>query len=604
VDRAASGLISEFYKGLCSWLDYSLHNSMWAQNQGHTFGLPTPELTEGLLRQLSSEAATILEDVRDDLQRTKDLVAEASNQAQADAFTIGEHEDLYKWRGYLCDRERIFRLISVGLEETEGDQDSCDSHMDPSRIKFGTDGWRGLIGEDFTLCNVRACAQAVAAYHLAEGLVGQPIFVGYDTRFASKEFAAATAEVIAGNGLNVLLSSVAVPTPVASYNIVHRAASGGVIITASHNPALWNGFKYRTHYGGSPSPEVLVRIEREVGCVGSATKVQRLSLTEATRCGLNEFVQPASPYMEHVSRMLDLKRLQSTGLNVVVDSMHGAGAGYLVDLLTGGETRVEELRGDRNPAFPGMHNPEPIARNLVQLTHTVTEQGADIGLALDGDADRLGIIDEKGTFVTPLQTFALLAYYFLEVLGERGTIIKSLTNTSMAWLLGERYDVQVLETGVGFKFIAPLMLEHEAMLGGEESGGYAIRGHIPERDGILSGLLILDLMARTQKRPAELVQKLYDLVGPHHYNRLDVPLELALKDQVRDRVAKANPDYLCGIRVVRRDTIDGFRFILRGGGWLVIRFSGTEPILRIYAEAESPDRVTELLRQGRELTGI
>jgi phosphomannomutase len=476
--------------------------------------------------------------------------------------------------------------------------------VNPSQIRFGTDGWRGLIAEDFTFDNVRACAQGVAAYHKAQSRGATPLVVGFDTRFASEDFAAAAAEVLAGNGVPVLLCSRAAPTPVVSYTIVARRAAGGVIITASHNPAAWNGFKYRMHYGGSPPPPVLSAIEGHIGQLQKAEPVRRLPLAEGRARGSIRDVEPQEPYLEHLARVLDPSPLRRAGLRVAVDAMHGAGAGYMGRLLEGGATQVLELRGERNPAFPAMHNPEPVERNLLPLSQAMMTEGADVGLALDGDADRLGVVDEAGKFVTPLQVFGLLLYYFLEVRGLRGPVIKSLTTTSMAWRLGERYGVPVQETGVGFKYIAPLMTEGEALIGGEESGGYAFRGHIPERDGILSGLFMLDLMARTGKRVSQLLEELYRLVGPHHYSRQDVPLGPQEQEGARVRLARAHPKELCGIPVVEEDTLDGFRFILKGGAWVIIRPSGTEPLLRLYAEAESPQRVQELLAAARSLAAV
>ena len=476
--------------------------------------------------------------------------------------------------------------------------------MDTSAIKFGTDGWRAIVAEDFTFDNVRACAQGVASYHLEQGLADQPVVVGYDTRFASEEFAAAVAEVLAGNGLPVALCSQAAPTPVVSWNIIQHRAAGGVMITASHNPALWNGVKYRTHYGGSASPELLQMVEDRVTRLRHPREVRRMPLAEAREKGLVREIDPADTYLEHLRRMVDLASLKDAGLSVVVDAMHGAGAGYLGSLLEGGRTRLTELRSERNPAFPGMHNPEPIARNLDLLSQTVVATGAHGGLALDGDADRLGVVDERGEYVSALHVYALLAYYLLEVRGQRGPIVKSVTVGSMPWRLGERYGVTVHETGVGFKHIAPLMVERDALLGGEESGGYAFRGHLPERDGILSGLLVLDLMARTGKRPSQLIEELHRIVGPHHYDRIDVPFDAARRAEVEARIAAAQPADVGGLPVTGRDALDGARFHLEGGAWALVRFSGTEPLLRLYAEAESPERVRSVLEATRALAGV
>jgi len=390
---------------------------------------------------------------------------------------------------------------------------------------------------------------------------------------------------------------------VVGYNIVHRHAEGAAIITASHNPPQWSGFKYRPSYAGSAAPEVTEALEKGIARARERG-VARLPLEDARRRGLVEEIDPAMPYVEQVSRLVDLHDLRQTGFNVVVDVMFGAGAGYFPRLLSGGETSVIEVNGERNPSFPGMHNPEPIARNLTGLSRLVPEKNAHVGLALDGDADRLGIVDEKGGFVTPLQTYALLAYYMLEYREERGALVKSITATSMIHRLGQRYGVPVFETPVGFKYICPVMMREDALMGGEESGGYAIRGHIPERDGVLSGLLFLDLMRRSGETPTELVEHLYALVGPHHYDRRDTAFPPERRNELQERLAQRQVTSLGGLDIVGVDEIDGRRFHLEGGAWLAARFSGTEPLLRVYAEAESPQLVERLLDSAEELLGL
>jgi alpha-D-glucose phosphate-specific phosphoglucomutase len=473
-----------------------------------------------------------------------------------------------------------------------------------ANIRFGTDGWRGLIARDFTFDNVALCAQGVANYLRQEGTAGKGLVVGYDTRFASEEFAARVAEVMAGNGIATFLSGRAAPTPVVSYNILRHKAAGASIITASHNPASWNGFKYKPDYAGSAPPEVTSRLEREIEKAeiwGAAS----MPLQQARDEGLVQGIDPMPPYLEQMARLVDLDAISGAGLNVVVDAMHGAGAGYLPSLLSprhvaGGDgkavsTSVLEINGERNPAFPGMERPEPIAHNLSSLSHLVVERGADVGIAFDGDADRVGIIDEKGTFITPLQTFALLALYLLEIKGERGALVKSLTTTMMVYRLGEIYGVPVFETPVGFKYVCPVMLRENALIGGEESGGYGFRGHIPERDGILSGLTLLEYMARTGKRPSELMDHLFSVVGPHHYQRRDISFSPESRQSLLSRLEGGELVEVARTPVTSTDAIDGRRFFFPSNAWLLVRFSGTEPLLRIYAEAESPERVEELL---------
>jgi alpha-D-glucose phosphate-specific phosphoglucomutase len=476
--------------------------------------------------------------------------------------------------------------------------------MTETPIKFGTDGWRAVIAEDYTFDNVRACAASVAAYLVQHKLADRGLIVGYDTRFASEDFAAAVAEVVAAQGIPVALTSSHCPTPVVSYAIIDRKAGGGVVITASHNPWRWNGFKYKPEYGGSASPEVIAEIEEPLPAI-LAAPIARTPLAEAKAAGLVEVFDPRPPYLAQLARLVDIERLRSAGLRIAYDAMYGTGAGYLSALLDGGTTELTELHGARNPAFPGIHAPEPIARNLRQLSETIADGGFDAGIATDGDADRVGIVDERGVFINQLQVFALLAYYLLEVRGERGPIVKSVTTTRMVQRLGEIYGVPVHETQVGFKFLGPKMMETDALIGGEESGGYGFRGHVPERDGILAGLYFLDFMARTGKRVSELLAELYARVGPHHYDRLDIDLRADQREAVWQRAGAARPAEIAGLPVTAVDTTDGFRFTLADRGWLLLRFSGTEPLVRVYAEVEGDEHlVPKILQAGRELLGV
>ena len=469
-------------------------------------------------------------------------------------------------------------------------------------IKFGTDGWRAIIAEDFTFANVRACAQATAQYVRSTGMADRGIVVGYDTRFASEQFAAAVAEVMAANGIPVYLCDSPAPTPVIGYAILTHRAAGSVVITSSHNPALYSGFKVRTEYAGSAPPEILAQIEALIP-EALSRPAPRMPLDEAKSRGIVRPFDPKPDYVKHLGELLDIERLRGAGLRVVVDPMYGAGSGYLKQLLSGGTTQVWEIRGERNPAFPGMHNPEPILRNLEATCAAVQEHAAQAGLATDGDADRIGVLDGQGRFVNQLQTFALLAYYLLEVRGLRGPMVKSVTTTSMILRLGEIYGVPVYETGVGFKFLGPKMRETDALIAGEESGGFAFRGHLPERDGVLSGLFILDLMARRGKELPGLVEELFSKVGPHFYDRIDVTMSEDERSKVEQRLPQLDPDIIAGLRVTGYDRTDGLRFLLEDGAWALIRLSGTEPLMRIYTEVRREAQVQPVLQAVRALTG-
>jgi alpha-D-glucose phosphate-specific phosphoglucomutase len=474
----------------------------------------------------------------------------------------------------------------------------------PTFIKFGTDGWRAIIGEDYTFDNVRACAASAAMYLQRHGLAARGMIIGYDARFASADFAEAAAEVVAAYGIKVALSDQLCPTPVVSYSIIDRKAGGGIVITASHNPWRWNGFKYKPEYGGSASPEVVEELEHELPKL-VRVKAPQVDIEDAKRDGLVEVFDARGPYLAQLARLVDMEALKSAGFNICYDAMYGTGAGYYAALLDGGKTTLTELHGYVNPVFPGMHAPEPISRNLTEMEATMRAGSFDVGIAHDGDADRVGIADERGNFINQLQVFALLAYYMLEYRGDRGAIVKSITTTAMVQKLGEIYDVPVHETKVGFKFLGPKMMESDALIGGEESGGYGFRGHVPERDGILAGLYMLDFVAKTGKRPSELLAELYDKVGPHHYDRLDITLKEDQREAVIKRAAAARPDAVAGIKVTSIDDTDGYRFTLGEDGWLLLRFSGTEPLVRIYTEVRGdPARVEKILAEGREIVGL
>jgi phosphomannomutase len=474
--------------------------------------------------------------------------------------------------------------------------------MTANPIKFGTDGWRAIIAEDFTFDNVRVCAQATAQYLKRAGLAERGCVVGYDTRFQSDNFAAAVAEVLAANDVRVFLSDSPAPTPVVGYAILTHKAGGSIVITSSHNPAAYNGFKFRTEDGASAPPEILSQIEQLIDAA-FGHNVPRLPLDEAKSRGLVQMFDPKPLYMEHLGKLLDFNRLRNTKLSVVVDPMHGAGMGYIRDVLIGGTTKVHEIRGEVNPNFPGMHNPEPIMRNLDQARFALHDYGAQVALCTDGDADRIGIMDGDGHFVNQLETYALLAYYLLEVRGERGAMVKSVTTTSMIWKLGKLYGVPVYETGVGFKYLGPKMVETDAMIAGEESGGFAFRGHLPERDGVLSGLYVLDLMVQRRKLLPGLIEELFAKVGPHYYDRIDITMTPADRDRIAALLPTLQPKEIAGLAVESCDRTDGLRFMLPDGAWALIRLSGTEPLMRIYTEVLAKTQVQPVLQAVRKLTG-
>jgi phosphomannomutase len=471
------------------------------------------------------------------------------------------------------------------------------------KIHFGTDGWRARIAQDYTFDNVRRCTQGFATYLINQGKAKNDVVIGHDKRFAAEHFAAAAAEVMAANGFHVWLTDGATPTPVISYSVVERNASGGINITASHNPPWDCGFKVRDEHGAAVAPDGLGEIEAAIPDIAD---VKSMPFDDAKAAGKVTVWDPAPAYLEHIGKLVDVTPIKDAGLNILVEPMWGNGSGWFPRILGGGKTTVTEIHNVRNPIFPEMARPEPIPPNVdVGLQKTV-ELGADVCLILDGDADRMGIGDENGVFVNQLQVYGLLAYYLLEVRGERGAIVKTISTTSMLEKLGKLYDVPVYKTGVGFKYVGPKFLETDAIIGGEESGGYAFRGSVAERDGILGNLYFLDLMVRLNKTPSQLLAHLYDELGAaYYYDRIDTRFPGEKRPEAKARLDAAQPETLAGMQVAEIVTIDGYKYVLEDDkGWLLIRFSGTEPIIRVYCETTDESKVKPLLDAGLELAGL
>ncbi len=473
-------------------------------------------------------------------------------------------------------------------------------------LKFGTDGWRGRITEDYTFDNLRRCAAGYADWLLGEAKrtkTKRPVVViGHDKRFQSEDFAASAAEVLAGHGVKVLLTDGATPTPVIAYAVKAKKALGAINITASHNPPYDNGFKVRNFTGGAIDPEGLVRIEEAIP--PSATGIARMGYAEASKKGMIVKFDASIEYVENLKKLINLAPIKRAGLKVLVDPMWGNGAGWFPALIGGGKTEVIEIHNVRNPSFPEMLRPEPIPPNVDVGLKTTKKIGADICCITDGDADRCGFGDEKGGFINQLRAMALLALYLLEVRGQRGPIVKTLSTTSMLESLGKLYGVPVHETGVGFKYVAPKMTETDAIIGGEESGGYAFRGNVPERDGILANLYMLDAMVQTGKTPSQLVEWLFSKVGAHHYDRIDTVINPAQRDAIKAQLATVQPARLAGVKVIGKNLTDGYKFLLEDGGWLLIRMSGTEPLMRVYCETTKKSLVQALLADGVKLAKV
>jgi phosphomannomutase len=472
--------------------------------------------------------------------------------------------------------------------------------MPHPQIKFGTDGWRGVIADDFTFANVRIAAEAIAAYVHAKEDPAMGLCIGYDTRFGSKAFARACAEVVAATGIPVLLADRITPTPALSYGVRARKAAGGIMITSSHNPAQWNGVKYKAWYGGSGKPSIMAEIESSLG--------QPLAKA-ATPAAITE-VDFLPDYLSAIESFADLDLIAKSGLKFAVDSMYGAGGTILSDIFT--RLRVEhiQIRGEANPLFPGI-NPEPIEPHIRALGEAVVAHGCHAGLATDGDADRIGATDEHGNFVDPHKIFSVLLSWVLKRKGWPGAVTRAFNTTKMLDRIAARYGRPLHEHGIGFKFVCDHMLDCEVVMGGEESGGIGFQRHLPERDGILNALLLANVMAEECKTLGQLVADVQAEYGEHYYGRIDLHIPDAIKNGAiaRARALKASEMGFADMRILRQETLDGVKFYLdnpeaaskpnAAETWILLRASGTEPLMRIYTESTSPENVKKLLESAR-----
>ena len=470
-------------------------------------------------------------------------------------------------------------------------------------IKFGTDGWRAVISDEFTFANVRKVAQGIADVFLAraEAAACAPtLVVGFDTRFLSDRYAREVASVLAANGITVYLTQGDTPTPMVSFAIRHLGADGGVMITASHNPPRYNGIKIKGPYGGPGTPEDARAVEQHIQANEEAGREPRtMSFADAEKAGRIVRFDPFPPYREHVRALVRFERIGRGWPHIVVDPMHGAARRYFARLLEEAGAAVQEIRGDMNPGFGGVH-PEPIARNLDALVEAVRGWKAAFGLATDGDADRIGAVDESGAFVDPHRIMSLTLPYLVEDRGQRGAVVKTVSTTQMLDRLAEQYELPIYETPVGFNYIVDYILKDDVLIGGEESGGITVKGHIPEGDGILMGLLLAEIVAQSGMTLHDLVEDLYRRVGRHAYARLDYRVAAFSKRELVERLSQNVPSTLAGLPVRQVSTLDGVKYIM-DGAWLLIRPSGTEPVLRIYAEARDEATVHALLDEGKRL---
>jgi phosphomannomutase len=466
-------------------------------------------------------------------------------------------------------------------------------------IKFGTDGWRARIAEDFTFANVEAVTQALVDYLRTQNAGGElRTVVGYDRRFASELFARRVAEVFAGNGVAVDMFASDVPTPLVSFEVKRRGLDGGVMITASHNPPDFNGFKFKAPYGGSATPAITDQIEKLLG----ATAPRRLPFDEAQRQGLANVIEADGDYRSHVESLVAINDIRGADALVIADPMHGTGGRWIESMLAGGKIRVETIRADRDPLFGGVL-PEPMPWSLELTSRVIRERGALMALITDGDADRVGAMDERGEYVNTHQILMILLLHLVRRKGWKGSVARTFSQSVIVRRIAESYGFRLFETPIGFKHIGEIMLDpaNDFLVGGEESGGIGVRGHIPERDGILNCLLLLEAVLAAGKKPSEIVRDIWREFGEFHFERRDLHVPIEAGQKLVSDLRENTPDSLAGDKIVNVATLDGTKLIFEDDSWILFRQSGTEPLLRIYCEATSVEKMTKMVDDGVRL---
>src|SRR5271163_814406 len=461
-----------------------------------------------------------------------------------------------------------------------------------TQIRFGTDGWRGLIADDFTFENVRCVASAIAGYVLKHEDPTHGVVIGYDTRFLSENVSRIVAEVIAAAGIPVQLANDSVPTPAVSYNVKKQGAAGGVMVTSSHNPWNWNGLKFKAKFGGSATPAIMKLIEDELAAGAASAASSRAKIDEVD-------LKPA--YVAAISEFADLALIRKANFKFAIDSMYGSGRGVLPKIFDAHGIQYVAIRQEVNPLFPGI-NPEPILPHVALLQETVVKEKCHAGLVTDGDADRIGAVAEDGSFVDSHKCICVLLNWLLMRKKWPGDVVRAFNTTGMIDRIATKYGRKLYETPIGFKYIADLMMDHEILIGGEESGGIGYGRFLPERDGILNALLLANVMAEEGKPLGQLVADLQREFGPHYYGRRDLHIPEEIKQSAIQRARAENTQSLGRYHVLKKENLDGIKFFLdaptNGNGaeaWILFRASGTEPLLRAYAEAASPELVNEIL---------
>lgn len=471
--------------------------------------------------------------------------------------------------------------------------------MASEKIKFGTSGWRGVIADEFTFSRVRVVSQAIADHIAAQGLKDRGMVVGYDTRFLSERFAAEAVKIFAANGIRSFLSNRDAPTPAVAFEIIRRKAAGGINFTASHNPPEYNGLKFSPAWGGPALPETTRDIETRANAILDRNSIPVMPMAEAKQKGMVEEADLRKAYLDDLRKKIDFEPIRKARLKIALDLLYGTGRGYLDSLLQDAGCSVTVLHGQRDPMF-GNRSPEPSEENLAELSSVMKKGRFDIGLAVDGDADRFGVMDADGSYINPNQVLALALDYLCRIRGWKGGAARSIATSHLIDAVAKKHGIDVYETGVGFKFIGDLLVQGKIIFGGEESAGMTIKDHVPEKDGILACLLVAEMVSSEKKPIKDLLKRLYREIGTILNERVNIHINEANRAEVNSRLMQPISE-LGDLRVKgKKTTADGTKYMLEDDSWVLMRASGTEPVVRIYAEAGAEEKVRGLIDAGRK----
>jgi len=472
-------------------------------------------------------------------------------------------------------------------------------------IKFGTSGWRDIIGDNFTFDNVKLVTQAIADYINSEPTAEKSVIVGYDTRFLSEEFAKLSCSVLAANNIKSFYCNRATPTPVISFEIINRKLNGGINFTASHNPPEYNGIKFSPSWGGPALPEQTKRIESRIKELLINKEIKQITFEEGKKKKLIEEIDTEKKYLKHIKELVDLNVIKKSKLKIGVDLLYGTAKGYLDEILKDVGCKIFVLHDYRDVLFGG-RRPEPDDEGLSELKKIIRKQKLDIGLSVDGDADRFGIVDRDGTFITPNQVIALLLYHLIHTRNWTGIVARSVMTTHFIDAIAKKNGIDVKETPVGFKFIGDIMVTHknEFIIGGEESGGLSIRGHVPEKDGILACLLMAEMVAIEKKTIKEILNMLMKNVGKYITKRINIKSTSEIIETLKEKLKTNPPISIAGLKVNNIVTMDGYKFILEDNSWVGMRISGTEPVVRLYIETDRENKLESLINSSKQIIGI